>query len=48
MRVFVDTKSLLYLGGTVLDWEKTLMYQGFKFRNPHEATAAAAATRSRV
>ncbi|WP_437810452.1 HesB/IscA family protein [Sorangium sp. So ce1078] len=38
VRVFCDKKSILYLGGSVLDWEKTLMYQGFKFKNPHEAT----------
>jgi iron-sulfur cluster assembly protein len=39
VRVYVDPKSLIYLAGTVLDWEQTLMYQGFKFRNPHEATS---------
>ncbi|WP_437525887.1 iron-sulfur cluster assembly accessory protein [Sorangium sp. So ce726] len=38
VRVFCDKKSILYLGGSVLDWEKTLMYQGFKFKNPHEST----------
>ena len=38
VKVFVDPKSLIYLAGTVLDWEQTLMYQGFKFRNPNEAT----------
>jgi iron-sulfur cluster assembly protein len=37
-RVFCDKKSILYLGGSVLDWEKTLMFQGFKFKNPHEVT----------
>jgi iron-sulfur cluster assembly protein len=36
IQVFVDPKSLIYLAGTVLDWEQTLMYQGFKFRNPNE------------
>jgi iron-sulfur cluster assembly protein len=39
VRVFCDKKSILYLGGSVLDYEKTLMFQGFKFKNPHEATA---------
>src|SRR5687768_6239824 len=34
VRVFCDKKSILYLGGSVLDYEKTLMYQGFKFKNP--------------
>ena len=28
VRVFVDPKSFLYLAGTVLDWEDTLMRQG--------------------
>jgi len=37
VKVFVDPKSLIYLAGTVLDWEQTLMYQGYKFRNPQEA-----------
>ena len=39
VRVYVDPKSLIYLAGTVLDWEQTLMYQGFKFRNPNEAAS---------
>ncbi len=38
VRVFCDRKSILYLGGSVLDWEKTMMFQGFKFKNPQEAT----------
>jgi len=38
VRVLCDKKSILYLGGSVLDFEKTLMYQGFKFRNPQEAS----------
>jgi iron-sulfur cluster assembly protein len=36
VRVVVDPKSLLYLSGSLLDWEQTLMKQGFKFVNPHE------------
>jgi iron-sulfur cluster assembly protein len=38
VRVFCDKKSIIYLGGSVLDWEKTLMFSGFKFKNPQEAT----------
>lgn len=38
VRVLCDRKSLLYLGGSILDYEKTLMYQGFKFKNPQEAS----------
>ncbi len=36
VRVVSDPKSLLYLQGTVLEWEQTLMRQGFKFANPNE------------
>jgi iron-sulfur cluster assembly protein len=36
---YVDKKSLVYLAGSLLDYEKTLMFQGFKFRNPNEATS---------
>lgn len=36
VRVVTDKKSLIYLNGTELDWEQTLMTQGFKFRNPQE------------
>ncbi|MEZ4297463.1 MAG: iron-sulfur cluster assembly accessory protein [Polyangiaceae bacterium] len=38
VRVFCDKKSILYLQGSVLDWEKTLMYTGYKFKNPQEAS----------
>lgn len=38
VRVFCDKKSIVYLGGSILDYEKTLMYQGFKFKNPQEAS----------
>lgn len=36
VKIVVDTKSLLYLNGATLDWEKTLIRQGFKFINPNE------------
>jgi len=39
VRFVVDKKSLIYLAGSALDFEKTLMFQGFKFRNPNEATS---------
>ena len=39
VRVVVDKKSLVFLSGTVLDWEQTLMQQGFKFVNPNEKTS---------
>lgn len=34
-RIFVDPKSLLYLNGTTLEYEETLMRQGFVFQNPN-------------
>ena len=36
-RLFVDPKSFLYLNGTTLDYEETLMRQGFVFQNPNAA-----------
>ena len=44
VRVVIDKKSLIYLAGSVLDFEKTLMRQGFKFRNPNEATSCGCGT----
>jgi iron-sulfur cluster assembly protein len=35
VRVFVDPKSFLYLHGMTLDYEETLMKQGFNFINPN-------------
>jgi iron-sulfur cluster assembly protein len=37
VRVFVDPKSFLYLHGATLDYEETLMRQGFKFINPNSS-----------
>jgi len=38
VRFYVDKKSMIYLAGSVLDYEKTVMFQGFKFKNPQEAS----------
>ena len=35
VRIFIDPKSFLYLHGMILDYEETLMRQGFNFINPH-------------
>ena len=35
IRIFVDPKSFLYLAGMVLDFEETIMRQGFNFINPN-------------
>ena len=36
-RIFVDPKSYLYLNNTTLDYEESLMKQGFVFHNPAAA-----------
>ncbi len=38
-RVFVDPKSAVFLQGTVVDWQQTLMQSGFVFRNPNVKSA---------
>jgi iron-sulfur cluster assembly protein len=35
VRIFVDPKSFLYLHGMTLDYEESLMRQGFNFINPN-------------
>ena len=35
VRVFVDPKSFVHLQGMVVDYENTLMRQGFIFKNPN-------------
>jgi len=35
VRIFVDPKSFIYLHGMILDYEQTLMHQGFVFQNPN-------------
>jgi iron-sulfur cluster assembly protein len=36
VNIVIDTKSFLYLKGCTLDWDSSLLKQGFKFINPHE------------
>jgi len=38
VKFYVDKKSLIYLAGSTLDYENTLMFQGFRFKNPQEAS----------
>src|SRR6201982_3248939 len=35
VRVFVDPKAFIYLHGMILDYQETLMQQGFVFVNPN-------------
>ena len=39
VKVVVDPKSLVYLRGSLLDYEVKLMSHGFKFSNPNEKKA---------
>jgi len=39
VRVFVDPKSYLYLMGTELVFEESLMASGFRLKNPNEKAA---------
>ena len=34
-RIYVDKKSLMFLNGTVLDYDTNLISQGFRFSNPN-------------
>ncbi len=36
LRVVIDPKSLIYLRGSILEYEVKLMQHGFRFRNPNE------------
>jgi iron-sulfur cluster assembly protein len=44
IKVIVDKKSIIYLNNCTLDWEKSLMYQGFKFVNPNESSKCGCGT----
>jgi iron-sulfur cluster assembly protein len=48
VRVVVDKKSLIYLNGSTLEWEHTLMRQGFKFVNPNEKASCGCGTSFQV
>jgi iron-sulfur cluster assembly protein len=44
VRVFIDPKSFVYLKGMTLDYEETLMRQGFNFHNPNSARSCGCGT----
>src|SRR5579884_4193306 len=44
VRVFVDPKSYIYLHGMILDWEDTLIKQGFNFINPNSQMSCGCGT----
>ena len=47
VRMFVDPKSFIYLHGMILDYEETLMKQGFNFVNPNSSKSCGCGTASR-
>lgn len=44
IRVFVDPKSFIYLHGMTLDYQETLMQQGFVFVNPNSQKSCGCGT----
>jgi iron-sulfur cluster assembly protein len=44
VRVFIDPKSFIYLHGMTLDYEETLMRQGFNFINPNATRSCSCGT----
>ena len=44
VRVFIDPKSFIYLKGMTLDYEETLMRQGFNFINPNATRSCSCGT----
>lgn len=38
LRVYVDRRSLRWIGGSIIDLKKSLMHTGLVFKNPHEAS----------
>src|SRR5437762_1623073 len=44
VRVFVDPKSFIYLHGMTLDFQETLMQQGFVFVNPNASKSCGCGT----
>ena len=43
-KIFVDKKSLLFLKGTTLDYDTSLMSKGFVFQNPNAKTSCSCGT----
>jgi iron-sulfur cluster assembly protein len=39
VKIIIDNKSILYLNGITLDFEKSLIHKGFKFNNPLEKSS---------
>lgn len=44
VRVFIDPKSFVYLNGMTLDYEETLIRQGFNFLNPNATRSCGCGT----
>jgi iron-sulfur cluster assembly protein len=44
VRVFIDPKSFVYLHGMTLDYEETLIRQGFNFINPNSTRSCGCGT----
>ena len=43
-KIFVDKKSYLFLNGTTLDYDTSLLSRGFNFQNPHAKSTCGCGT----
>lgn len=43
-KIFVDRKSLIFLKGTTLDYDTSLMSRGFVFQNPNARSSCSCGT----
>ncbi len=48
IKIFVDKKSLIYLDGTVLDYDTSLLSKGFVFQNPNAKSTCGCGTSFQV
>ena len=39
MKIVVDAKAVLFLLGSIIDYETTVLHEKFVFRNPNETDA---------
>ena len=43
-RIVIDSYSMPYLRGTIIDWKETLVETGFEIHNPNEMSACGCGT----
>ena len=43
-KIVIDSYSMPYLEGTIIDWKETLVETGFEIHNPNEMSACGCGT----